>query len=274
MTWCSALDEIRLVTSRDNPKFKELLAINTDTRHARQRRRALIDGPHLISAYLDRVGFPELLVLNKSGSRSDEVIALCHRMANLPRLQLADGLFRELAGVTTPVGIMAVIPVPETPAGIPPADCVLLDAVQDPGNVGAILRTAAAAGIEDIVLGRGCAGAWSSRVLRAAQGAHFLLRVQEQVDLVELLSSLGERAVAAVARSGTSLYRLQLDRPVAWVFGNEGAGVSLPLIAASGRRVTIPMADGTESLNVGIAAAVCLFEAFRQRLEKGALTRI
>ena len=137
--------------------------------------------------------------------------------------------------------------------------------MQDAGNVGTILRTAAAAGVRDIVLGEGCAGAWSMRVLRAAQGAHFGLAIREQADLAEIVRNYGGLAVATVVHGGTPLYELDLRGPVAWIFGNEGAGVSGTLAVAAKARATIPMASGSESLNVAAAAAVCLFEALRQR---------
>jgi TrmH family RNA methyltransferase len=175
-------------------------------------------------------------------------------------------LFREVSGVTTPVGILAVIPVPEPPTGPIEGSCVVLDAVQDAGNVGAILRTAAAAGIDNIILGPGCAGAWTPRALRAAQGAHFALAIREQIDLAGMLNTYEGRSVATVARDGRSLYSLDLSGAIAWIFGNEGAGISAGLVAAASHRATIPLATETESLNVAAAAAICLFEGVRQRV--------
>jgi TrmH family RNA methyltransferase len=141
----------------------------------------------------------------------------------------------------------------------------LLDAVQDAGNVGTLLRTAAAAGVRDVLLGPGCAGVWTPRVLRAAQGAHFGLRIREQVDLADFLENYPGNSVATVARAGQSLYALDLKSPAAWLFGNEGSGLAPALIAAARTRATIPLAAGTESLNVAAAAAICLFEMRRQR---------
>ena len=137
--------------------------------------------------------------------------------------------------------------------------------MQDAGNVGTLLRTAAAAGVRDVLLGTGCAGAWTPRVLRAAQGAHFVLAIHEQVDLATFLHSYPGNSVATVARDGASLYALDLTRPTAWLVGNEGAGLAPELIAAAQTRATIPLSAGSESLNVAAAAAVCLFEMRRQR---------
>ncbi len=141
----------------------------------------------------------------------------------------------------------------------------MLDAVQDAGNIGTILRTAAAAGVTTVVLGEGCAGAWTPRVLRAGQGAHFSVRILEQVALPALLENSEIASYAAVAREGASLYATDLRAPCCWLFGNEGAGLSPPILERVRHRVTIPMAATTESLNVAAAAAVCLFEMQRQR---------
>ena len=204
-------------------------------------------------------------MISESGERHPEVQGLLAAHAGVEVVRLRDGLFGEISGVASPVGIVAVIAIPAAPSASLAGSCVLLEGVQDAGNVGAILRTAAAAGVRDIVVGPGCAGAWTPRVLRAAQGAHFGLMIREADDLVAVVCGFAGLSVATLARDAVSLYGLDLAGPVAWIFGNEGAGVSLQLAAAAKARATIPLASGSESLNVAAAAAVCLFEAARQR---------
>jgi len=256
---------MRHIGSRDNPQFKALRALVADPRG---HGRALIDGIHLVATCIARgIGIKQLL-LSESGQRNAEIAALLQGAAGIDRMSLRDSLFRELSGVSTPTGIAAVIDIPVAPAGMPRGDAVLLDAVQDAGNVGAILRTAAAAGIGNILLGPGCAGAWTSRVLRGGQGAHFSLAIREQADLAAAMAGCPATSVATVARGGTNLYQLDLRGPIFWLLGNEGAGLAAELIAAAGIRATIPLAAGTESLNVAAATAVCLFEASRQRSVK------
>jgi TrmH family RNA methyltransferase len=109
-------------------------------------------------------------------------------------------------------------------------------------------------------------------VLRAGQGAHFSLAIREQADLAAALEASAATSIATVARGGTSLYELDLSGPVVWLVGNEGAGLAPDLIAAASVRTTIPLASGSESLNVAAATAVCLFEASRQRLQRPANT--
>ena len=256
---------MRVISSKDNPSIKELRALATDARELRSRQRTLLDGPHLIEAYRHHRGIPETLVLSDSGSRNAEAMRVVAEYPDVDVLHLPDGLFRDISGVATPVGILAVIRIPEATDVPIEGSCVMLDAVQDGGNIGAILRTAAAAGIREVLLGRGCAGAWLPKVLRAAQGAHFGLRIREQVDLAGQLGQYTGTSVATVARDGVPLFDLTLGGNIAWLFGNEGAGIAENLVALAGQRTTIPIAADTESLNVAAAAAICLFEQVRQR---------
>ena len=140
----------------------------------------------------------------------------------------------------------------------------MLDAIQEPGNLGTLLRTAAAAGIRDVLLGEGCAQAWSPKVLRAGMGAHLALAIHEQAPLARMLAGFAGEIAAPAPEAPESLFELDLRQPVAWLFGNEGAGLSPEVAALATREVCIPMADRTESLNVSAAAAVCLFEQVRQ----------
>ena len=259
---------MKLIASRDNPTFKDLRDLAGDARRQRREGRTLLDGPHLVTAALDHDIVPELLVVSESANALPEVSAILSRAASVPQLCLRDVLYREISELETPLGILALIRPPAT-AGIPDSgDCLLLDAVQDAGNVGTLLRTAAAAGVRNILLGPGCAGAWTPRVLRAAQGAHFALAISEQVDLAAFLTRYRGQSIAAVAHQGKPVFDLAFDTATAWLFGSEGAGVSPALAAAVQQRATIPLAEGSESLNVGAAAAVCLFEMRRQRTIK------
>lgn len=253
------------ITSRDNPTFKELKLLADDVREQRRQSRTLLDGIHLVEAYAVKVGRPERLILSEHGVAQPEIQALCDSVSDVESLLLRDSLFRELSSLATPTGVCAVIRIPSTPSAELIGSCILLDCLQDPGNVGSILRTAAAAGIVDVFLGPGCAGGWSPRVLRAAQGAHFDLRLHEQADLLEILRIFSGATVAAVAHGGDSLFEQDLSGNLAWLFGSEGGGVSPELEAAAKKRVYVPMAAGSESLNVAAAAAICLFEEVRQK---------
>lgn len=139
-----------------------------------------------------------------------------------------------------------------------------LDRVQDPGNVGTLLRTAAAAGIQHAYLSAGCAAAWSGKVLRSAQGAHFVLTIYEGVNFQTECERLSIPLVATALHDANSLYETPLPEKCVWIFGNEGQGVDAQLLAQASLRVFIPQQPNVESLNVAVASGICLFEQRRQ----------
>jgi TrmH family RNA methyltransferase len=228
-----------------------------------------------VSAFVEHVGAPEALVVSRSRA-GDPEIALLMAAPHMPRAHvLADGLFRELSSVATPSGILAIVATPRRRAQPEaPGTCVMLEDVQDPGNIGSILRCAAAAGVTEIYLSGGCVHAWSPRVLRAGMGAHFALEIYEGVDLAALVARYRGTVLAAVRDAARSLYSVDLRGQVGLLFGNEGAGLSAALREAAHLQIAIPMPGKAESLNVAAAAAVCLFERVRQIGERRASERL
>ncbi len=255
---------MKVVHSRDNLFFKELRRLVESGRERKKAGLVVLDGLHLIRDYERAVGPVQTLVASRRGRENPEAAAY---LAGRPVVELADPLLAELGIVETPSGVLALAPRP--PGGGAPrngVDTVVLDGIQDPGNVGTLLRTAAAAGFAQAVLGPGCADPWSPKVLRAGQGAHFALAVSEEADLPAFLGGFAGTAAATSLEGSASLYAAPLAPPVAWVFGSEGRGVSAEVLAAVPLRVRIPMPGAVESLNVAAAAAVCLFETVRRRL--------
>jgi len=254
---------MKLIRSRDNPFFKQLKRLAESGRERRKCGKTLLDGVHLVAAYEAAHGPVETLMASESALGGGEIADFT---AGRDIVVLADSLLRDLGLVDTPSGLLALAPIPalarEPDAG---GDAVLLDGVQDPGNVGALLRTAAAAGVTQILLSPGCASAWSPKVLRAGQGAHFLLTLHEEADLPAFLAAYRGTAAVTCLDGATSLFAAQWAGPLAWVFGTEGQGVRQELIDLAGLRIRIPMPGAVESLNVAAAAAVCLFEAVRRR---------
>ena len=257
---------MKQITSRDNPGYKMLKALIGDGREIRRQQRALLEGVHLVTACRDKSGMPLCLVVSEQGMAQAEIQAVLDSLPTVEVWLLRDALFKTLSEMATPAGLLALIEIPSPQAAsCNDRSCVLLDGVQDAGNVGSILRTAAAAGIRDVFLGSGCAGVWTPRVLRAAQGAHFDLHLHEQADLAAILKGFAGLSVAATAHGEEGLFDRPLSPHVAWLLGSEGRGIHPELEALAGRRVTIPLTAGSESLNVAAAAAICLFEEVRQR---------
>lgn len=255
------------IGSRDNPHFKALKKLCQSARERRKTGRTVLDGMHLIAAYSAHYGRPQEVIVSESGALRGEIGVYLARGDCADAISvLGDGLFAELASVEAPTGIMAVVEQPRsTRPADPAADAVVLDGIQDPGNVGSILRSAAAAGFGQVLLSNDCAQAWSPKTLRAAMGAHFELELHEGCDLPDFLQAYRGHAVSTALDAEASLYSLALQGPVAWVFGHEGQGVRPEVAQATPLRVRIPMPGTTESLNVAAAAAVCLFETVRQR---------
>jgi RNA methyltransferase, TrmH family len=258
------------LSSRTNPRVRRWQRLARDARARRSERRTLIEGAHLVSAYLDLRGRPEAVLVSEDAMRRAEVARLVRRAAVEPVL-LSEAVFRLIADTDAPTGIAAEIEIRRLPAGFNASgSCVFLDGIQDAGNVGTIIRSAAAFGIGTVALSRGCADAWSPKVLRAGMGGHFALDVLEGEDLAAAIERFGGRTICAVPQGGTALHELDLRGRVGWIFGSEGQGVSEALASRSTLRATIPMAAGADSLNVAAAAAICLYEARRQINRDGA----
>lgn len=259
---------MKLVLSRDNPLFKELVKISGSARQRNKAGSTLLDGAHLLAAYLDSGRKPQHILLNAAAARDDEIAALLGRTCDMPVTQLDDKLFAELSELKTPTGILALIEFARSDAPVAGSRfALLLEDIQDPGNLGSILRSAAAAGCDAVFLSKGCADAWSPKALRAAMGGHFLLHIYEQQDLPGVAKEFRGALLAASLQAKHNLYDCDLRGNVAFLIGNEGAGLSGDLLDVATQKITIPMPGKIESLNVAAAAAICLFEAARQRAD-------
>jgi RNA methyltransferase, TrmH family len=251
-----------VIQSRDNPLFKRLRRLAESGRDRKKLGQTLLDGLHLVQAYEAQCGQVDSLIVSAAATRSAEISAY---VADRPVIVIADNLMHDVGVVDTPSGVLAIIPLTAPATVDTAADAILLDGIQDPGNVGTLLRSAAAAGCRQALLSPGCAAAWSPKVLRAGQGAHFALSIIEEADLEDFVQRFdGTSIVTSLVRS-TGLFEANWVDPVAWIFGSEGAGVRAELVNAASLRVRIPMPGTMESLNVGAAAAICLFEMVRRR---------
>ncbi|MDH5207067.1 MAG: RNA methyltransferase [Burkholderiaceae bacterium] len=258
------------ITSPDNPLVRRLRRLAESARACRDAGRTLAEGVHVIEAALDAGVAIVTLVLR--GGVSPAVEALVARLeaadshGRVKRVVLAPALYDALSPVEHGAGVLAEIEIPPAPDWTAlSVDAVYLDGVQDPGNVGTLLRTAAAAGVRRVIVGPGTAYAWSPKVMRAAMGAHFVLHIAEGVAAADAARGF-EGTVLAADVGGEDLYAAEWGRaPTLWLFGSEGQGLSPDAAAVAQRRLRIPLATGVESLNVAAAAAVCLFEQARRR---------
>lgn len=253
------------ISSRDNPFFKELARLAGSARQRHKSGQMLLDGVHLLDACLAAGELPLHLVVTRAALQDTEVAALLQQLPGVPLAQLDDSLFAEISELKTPSGILAVVAKPQPKSSVAHSRfCLLLEDVQDPGNLGSMIRTAAAAGCDAAFLSKGCADAWSPRVLRAGMGGHFVLDIHESADLLAVTAAFPGTVYAAAPGAREALYDCDLRGNLAFAIGNEGAGLSGELQRAA-QPVAIPMPGRVESLNAAAATAVCLFEAVRQR---------
>lgn len=258
----------RLISSSSNDTIKLLRKLTTQHKFRHEVQQTVAHGPHLVDSYLSKFEDAELFYIATSAMDNPEVVSLIKTLETrqVSGIELPDSLYESLSDVHARVGISLVIPLPAQPAVQPLSqDAVLLETIQDPGNLGTILRTASAAGITQAYLSADCTSAWSPKALRAGMGAQFGLTLYENVDLPGITKQTTIPTYATtLAPDSESLYSVPLTSAVAWIFGSEGRGVSAELQSLAHARVHIPQADtAIESLNVAAAAAVCLYERFR-----------
>jgi len=280
------------ITSRDNPLVQRIRKLGQDPVSYRKLGQIWLEGDHLCSAALSRqVPLLEAVIADTAWTGEHGVAlasdasavglsALARQAARV--VVVPEALWRQFSTLESPTRLGALMswpgasgaddagnaasPPPSTTYGLlASARTVVLDRVQDAGNVGSILRSACAMGIEQVVALKGSAALWSPKVLRAAMGAHFGLHVVEQIE-PDQLCELQVPLVATSSHTDQMLPTLRLPDPCAWLFGHEGQGVSATLLSRCDLTVGIPQPGGEESLNVAAAAAVCLYEAMRQRL--------
>jgi RNA methyltransferase, TrmH family len=248
---------VTAIHSRENPFVKDLRRLAQDTTAYRKQGRIWLEGDHLCRAALARGWRPAIAVFSES------FWPLAHvewAQAATKVIVLADALFGDISGLESPARMGFVLDMPEPALMQSDVGTVVLDRVQDAGNVGSILRSASAFGFRQVVAIKGSAALWSPKVLRAGMGAHFALYLIEGVDEDDL-QALQLPMLVTSSHAGDFLHRAALPWPCAWVMGHEGQGVSATLEDRAAMRIRIAQPGGEESLNVAAAAAICLHQS-------------
>lgn len=265
----------QLIQSDSNAKFKRWKKLAENTRFIKKEGATLAEGAHLLITLDQKHIKPAALLMRASGV-SDEVEGIIKRFNDegVPCYVLDNRLYDQISPVEHGAGIIAEVLVPS--AQLPKheaTDVLYLDGVQDPGNVGTLIRTAVASGVKVIAASRETASLWSPKALRAAMGAHFGATFYENVDAEDLPKAFEATILAADARGGSDLFLTDdwhIDHTV-WMMGAEGPGLSERALAVADKRLYIPIEKDCESLNVGAAASVCLFEQRRRRFSRKTL---
>lgn len=253
-----------VIRSRENPRVKAWMKLADEPRERRRRGLALIEGIHLVETCLQQGRRPASLIVSESAAAKDEIARLVDQSGVTPAI-LSDAIFDRISDAETPSGIAAEIEIPQAPVDLAAsAGCVFLEGLQDAGNVGTIVRSAAAFGIPDVIVGRGCADPWSPKALRAGMGGHFFVRIAPSASLAADVKRFGGAVICTAAHGGIPLDRVDLEGRVGWIFGSEAAGVSGSVASSATLTATIETPGSAESLNVAASAAICFYERQRQ----------
>lgn len=245
------------ITSRDNPLLKELRKLAHENTAYRKAGRFWVEGDHLCGAALQRGVRPVLAVFTEDSWQNGALAPTEYAQAAIKSIVIPQKLFAELSGLESPASVGFVLELPADAALQSDTATVILDRVQDAGNVGSILRSAGAFGFRQVLAVKGTAALWSPKVLRAGMGAHFGLHLVEGVELADL-AALRVPIVVTSSHEGELIQNLALPMPCAWAMGHEGQGVCPELMARAAVHVRIGQPGGEESLNVAAAAAICL----------------
>lgn len=254
--------EPRAISSKDNPLLVRVRKLLADPGAYRKLGEVWLEGDHLCSAFTARGGRPLQAVLTGEAWQQPALRDLAQQASAVAIV--TPELMAGLSTLESPPAIGFVVATPTAPAVTPDAPTVVLDRLQDAGNVGAILRSASAFGFGQVVALKGTAALWSPKVLRAGMGAHFALKLVESAE-AGALDALRIPLLATSSHAAQALHEVDLPWPCAWVLGHEGQGVSAALAQRCAMSLRIPQPGGEESLNVAAAAAVCLYESARQQ---------
>jgi TrmH family RNA methyltransferase len=243
------------VTSRDNPLLVRLRKLARTPGAYRTHGALWLEGDHLCQALRARGRAATQALVSETAWQDAALRELAHWAPHIVRVP--DALFAGVSSLDSPAGIGFVIDAPPACRVLPGMPSVILDRVQDSGNVGSILRSASALGFTQVLALLGSAALWSPKVLRAGMGAHFALNLVEGLGETDL-GALQLPLLAGSSHAATTLGQARLPFPCAWIFGHEGQGVAPSLLARCASILRIAQPGGEESLNVAAAAAICL----------------
>ena len=255
------------INSNDNPTLKLARKLLRSSRERKRSGKILLDGAHLVRDYGTRFGLSGAIVLvSEAAVDSSEITTLVRSAPTEAKVvEVGSSAFAAISPVETPSGVVALCDRPTIDAHATDTPFqLLLDGIQDPGNLGAILRTAAAMGVNAVFLSETCADPWSPKALRGGMGAQFAVPVALNVDAIETANRFLGKTVSTSPHSGQTLMDTELSGPLLAIFGGEGGGVDSNLAASADVSVKITLQNNIESLNVGAAVAMLCYERLRQ----------
>lgn len=252
------------ITSKDNSKFKHVRQLLENSSYRKKSQQTVLEGTHLIQSCLQSNICPTQIWVSETALQHEEVNQLLQNKQDITVFEIEDKLYKQLRSLGQGIDILAVINQPKPNLSTITTDSLILNDVQDTGNVGTLIRTAAAIGIQHILCTTGTASVWSPKCLRAGMGAHFSVAIYENIALDDLIETIQTPLFATSSHTQNIIYHQDLSQSLAWVMGNEGQGVCEELMAHA-HKIALPQPNGQESLNVAIAGSLCMYEMLRQR---------
>ncbi|HLR53984.1 MAG TPA: RNA methyltransferase [Pseudogracilibacillus sp.] len=243
---------IEMITSVQNQQVKQWKKLH-QKKHREKTNSFLVEGIHLVEeAYYS--GWEIEMIIVREGTE------LTSWMKTITYQYVNDAVCKELSQTEAPQGILAVVTMQYHPDTFG-SHTLLLDGVQDPGNVGTMIRTADAAGFQHVVLGKGTVDVYNEKVIRASQGSIFHVAISEQPleDVIVQLKQQQTTIYATALEEATPISHIVPKTPLAIIMGNEGAGISTDILHAADQRITIPILGEAESLNVSVAAGIFMY---------------
>jgi TrmH family RNA methyltransferase len=256
-----------LITSSRNPKIQQVRALLNQRSEREQTARFVIEGVRLCEEALNAGWLPEQVLVSPALSTRGKELAGQFKELRIPVDEIDQRLLERLSDTQTSQGILAVVPVMRMPIPANWDFLLILDGLRDPGNLGTVLRTAAAAGVQGVLLTPGTADPFAPKVVRAGMGAHFRLPIQFAAweEIRQMAAAQQARIWVADVSRGEVCWQADFREPLALVIGSEAEGAQPAAYAAAGGLVHIPMPGASESLNAAVAASILIFEVIRQR---------
>ena len=258
---------MQAISSNKNIFVKKLIQLSSSSKARKKQGLTIVEGIHLTSEYLKKVGSPEYCILasNIDNSEINDIVLECQKR-KIKIITIEQNIYTKISPVVTSAGIIFVVKNTNNTVDINyEIGAVILDGVQDAGNLGTILRSAVATGVKQIICSQNTVSAWSPKVLRAGMGAHYSLNIIENQNLTDIIPNF-KVPIFTTSLKATNIYQTNLSGEVVWIFGNEGQGVSKEIQALVTNHIIIPQSSNIESLNVAMAATICMFEKMRQSL--------
>jgi TrmH family RNA methyltransferase len=260
-----------MISSVHNPKVQAVRKLQAQAKKRREEQAFVIEGVRLAEEALTAGCEAQLVLFSDQLDERGKAVVEGFVERGTPADLVSEAVMRAVSETEVPQGVLVVLPLREIPLTASPDFVLVLDGLRDPGNLGTILRTACAAGVQAVLLAPGCADAWAPKVLRAGMGAHFRLPIHSSgwVEICQILKgpATGLKVYLADSAAGLAYTQADFHPPLALIVGGEAAGAGSKSISLADEKVHIPMPGGSESLNAGIAASILLFEVLRQRGE-------